>query len=176
MVTCGHTTPTGPCERTVADESDLCFMHDGGSPPGHGAPVGNDNAAGNSGGGAPQGNANAVKYHGWSDPNIHYNRLEGEAKKWVDDRTNWYVELASADLSEEEITKKARRLATIEHQGWLSIADELDRGIVLEREVEYNGQTFTKTVVNPATEAMFRLSSKERDLRDELEISLRGGD
>jgi hypothetical protein len=51
-----------------------------------GAPVGNTNAVGNSGGpGAPPGNARAATHHGWSDPLKHYHRLAGEAKAAADE-------------------------------------------------------------------------------------------
>lgn len=60
---CGHPTPNGTCQRPVPEEGIRCFMHDESGPPStHGAPPGNQNAIGNSGGGAPVGNANARKY------------------------------------------------------------------------------------------------------------------
>ena len=115
MAICGYATPSGPCERTVADETDICFMHSGdGTPPGHGAPPGNQNAIGNSGGGPPAGNANAAKYHGWSDPHLHYERLESDAKEYVDERTELYVDHATADLPPDEIEEKAQLLATLD--------------------------------------------------------------
>lgn len=50
-----------------------------------GAPIGNMNAVGNSGGpGAPPGNTRAAKHHGFSDPLKHYHRL-GRYKASVDE-------------------------------------------------------------------------------------------
>lgn len=73
---CGSPTPSGPGEHRVADTVDHCFLHDdSGLPSSHGVPPENHNAVGNSGGSAPTGNCNAAKYHDWSDPDLHYNRL-----------------------------------------------------------------------------------------------------
>lgn len=172
MAICGYATPSGPCERTVADETDICFMHSGdGTPPGHGAPPDNQNAVGNSGGGPPAGNANAAKYHGWSDPHLHYERLESDAKEHVDERTELYVDHATADLLQDEIEEKAQLLATLEHQSWLSLFEVLDSGLAVERTREIDGEQFIYSVVNPAAEAEFRLHSKEWELRDELQLS-----
>lgn len=78
----GHPTPSGPCERRP--DVDHCFMHNENSPPrSHGAPLGNDNAKGNPGG-APIGNFNAGTHGAWSDWRKHYDRLVGDAKKYVD--------------------------------------------------------------------------------------------
>lgn len=177
MATCGHPTPTGPCKRTVADKGGTCFMHSGnGTPPGHGAQAGNQNAVGNAGGGAPVGNANAAKYHGWSDPRLHYERLEGDAKAHVDKTAEWYVDCTTADLPQSEIKEKARLLATLEHQSWLSMAETLDSGLAVERTREVGGEEFAYSAVNPAAKAEFRLYSKEWDLRDELELVYEQGD
>lgn len=176
MPRCGHPTPSGPCERTVPAEADLCFMHDSSGPPrSHSAPTGNENAVGNSGGGAPRLNTNAAKHHGWSDPDKHYQRLEGDGKTWVDDRIAWYIEQANTDLSADEIEAKARRLATIDHQNWLTIIDTLDRGLSIEREETHNGQTITRRVANPAFKAGYRLSKQEWELLDDLGLGF-GGD
>lgn len=169
---CGSPTPSGPCNRQVADSVDHCFMHDDSGPPSsHGAPPKNDNAIGNSGGGAPIGNYNAATYHGWSDPELHYERLEGDAKSWVEERITWHTKRARADLSDGEIETKARQLATIEHQSWLAVIDTLSRGLTIEREHKINGHQFTQTVANPANEAIFRLANKKWQLREDLGLN-----
>lgn len=175
MATCGHPTPDGSCDRPVPESADRCFMYDESwAPSSHGAPAGNSNAAGNAGGGAPAGNMNAAKYHGWSDPDLHYQRLEGAAKDWVDDRAEHYTKRADADLEVDVVEKKAQLLATIEHQSWLSLFDILDRGLVVEREREADSTQFIQQTVNPAFSAESRLHNKEWELRDELGLVSEG--
>lgn len=107
MPTCGASTDSGTeCQRRTDGEP--CFMHDWDGPPSsHGAPLGNNNAVGNSGGGAPKGNFNAGIHAGFSDWRKHYERLWGEAKEWVDELTEDYIARSKADLPDREIEAKA---------------------------------------------------------------------
>jgi hypothetical protein len=129
---------------------------------------GNDYAEDNLGGGAPERNDNSVTHNGWADPDKFYDRLEGEKKEYVDELAECYVEESKAGLPEEEKREKARRLAMC-HVQWQSTAlDTLQRGWVLEEEIEYEGEAYTKRKINPALKAERRVCSKDRKLMREL--------
>lgn len=168
---CGAPTSSGSCDRLIPEEAEACFMHTGDGPPNsHGAPIGNTNAIGNSGGGAPVGNTNALKYGSWSDPEKHYERLEGKSKQFVDELIGDIIDRSKADLPQGEIEAKARRLASVMHlenNGW---AHAFDEGLTVEREREVGGSTVTDEVVHPAVEGDFRLSSKVSKLYRELRL------
>lgn len=128
----------------------------------------NDYAKGNPGGGAPVGNDNSVVHNGWADPEKFYNRLEDDAKEYVDRLTESYVECSKADLPDDEIREKARRLS-IQHIQWRSTAaDTFERGWGLEEEIEVEGETYTIWKLNPALKAERRINSKDRELMREL--------
>lgn len=132
----------------------------------------NDYAKGNPGGGPPENNSNAVIHGGWSDPDKFYQRLEGEQKEFVDRLTESYVKESKADLPEDEIHKKARRLSTY-HLLWRKTTiDSFERGWVLEEEIECESETYTKQKLNPALEAEHRINSKDRKLMRELRTYL----
>lgn len=169
MATCEHPTNTGPCQRSVHDEDARCFMHDGtGTPPRHGAPTGNQNAVGNSGGGAPIGNFNAGVYGAWSDWRKHYDRLIADAKEYVDELTDAYLEKSKADLSNDVLEEKAREAATRSHLWQLAVGHVFEAGWGVEREVELEDRTVIVPKVNPALTAELRHSRRIRKLKHEL--------
>lgn len=174
MATCEYPTNTGPCQRSVHDEDAHCFMHDGaGTPPRHGAPLGNQNAVGNSGGGAPPRNTNAEKYGSWNDPLKEYDRFDDRSKEFVEELVRDIVARSKADLPEEQIEMKARRIAVLNvmhSRGWAYALDNDDcEGLAVERERELeDGTTVIVVVLNPAIEADHRNDSKSYKLQREL--------
>jgi hypothetical protein len=184
---CGFPTDSGPCEFQISAGRERCFMHDSsGAPASHGAPTGNTNGAGNSGGGAPEGNWNAAKYHGWSDSLKHYHRLAGSPREKVDRFLDEYVEdyalVHRMDIEEVEANEKVmnglRKLAAIHDQTARANGEVGKDGLIVEREVEFEDvdgetHTYTKRVTNPALEADFRLTQKRWDIRERLDFGLR---
>lgn len=175
MPTCGYPIDTGPCQRSVHDEDARCFMHDEtGTPPGHGAPRGNQNAVGNAGGGAPYGNTNARKYGAWSDPLKEYSRLDEPAHRHISELVRDAIERSKADLSDEEVRIKAKRLAMLTMMygwGWAYADDDDGDGLVVlrEHELEDGGRVVTP-ILNPAIEGDFRNESKAYKLWEELRL------
>lgn len=179
---CNHPAANGPCGREIADGREHCYLHgDGGStPPGHGAPVGNDNAVGNSGGGAPKGNMNAFKYGAWCDSGMLYDRLRGEAKEWVDELVDSYADRYRENEEEpgEDMMREFEKLATMHHQIRLAMGESLRTGVagglIIEREEEreIDGETVTVTTrsPHPATTAHLQLSSRRRNQERELNL------
>ena len=169
---CGHPTGSGEtCERTVAEAGAHCFMHSGnGSPPGHGAPIGNTNAAGNSGGGAPTGNTNAEKYGGWNDPLKEYDRLTGETKAYVTELEADIIERSKVDLPAADIERKARRLAVLliqDGRGWGYAVRNNELAVKREHDLA-GGGTVMRWELNPAILADHRGRSKQWKLSREL--------
>ena len=181
---CNYPAANGPCEREIADEREHCYLHGdgGGTPPGHGAPVGNDNAVGNSGGGAPKGNTNALKYGGWCDPGKLYDRLQGEAKEWVDMFVDDYADRYREREGEpsEDTMRKFEEMATMHHQQRLAMNESFRTGVkeagglIIEREEEreIDGETVAVTTyaAHPASTAKLQLSSRIRNQMDELNL------
>lgn len=173
---CGATNRNDePCQLpagwgTPGSGGERCKFHGGGSsgPKDTGHLEGNDYAEDNPGGGAPVGNDNSATHNGWADPDKFYERLEREQKEYVDKLTECYVEESKADLPEEEIQKKARRLAMCHMQWQSTTLDTFKRGWVLEEEIEYEGETYTKRKINPAFKAERRVRSKDMKLMREL--------
>jgi hypothetical protein len=184
---CGFPTDSGPCGFEISEGRERCFMHDlAGPPASHGAPAGNSNAAGNSGGGAPKGNWNAATHHGWSDSLKHYHRLAGSPREKVDRFLDEYVEdyalVHRMDIEEVEADEKVmnglRKLAAIHDQTARANGRVAIEGPIVEREVEFEDvdgetHTYTNDVTNPALEADFRLIQKRWDIRERLDFGLR---
>lgn len=187
MPTCGHPASNGPCQRTVPDEDTNCFMHSGNGPPkSHGAPAGNDNAVGNSGGGAPEGNINSYKHGGRADALKHYHRLGGpaleEAEEHVESLVESYALVHQVDEDEaradDDRMDDFRRLAAMHHKWITATAKVLEEDFVVEREREHktdDGEivTWTERVIHPAERATWRINGRERTLRKKHGISLR---
>lgn len=130
----------------------------------------NDFAKGNPGGGAPEGNTNAETHGAWGNPHKVYERLEGESKAFVDWLMEDYLDRTKADLPADELEEKARELATY-HILWRKAAlDFFKCGCVLEDEIEYEGETYTRKRVNPSMKADLRVSKKQRELMRELRV------
>lgn len=150
-------------------------MHDGtGLPPNHGAPRGNQNAIGNAGGGAPFGNTNARKYGSWSGPLKEYHRLDEQGQAYVDEMVREAVENSKADLSEEKIRSKAKRMAMLlvmYGAGWTYAFGDDGEGLVAVRERELeDGSRVIGPIRNPAIEGDLRNSSKAYKLMEELRL------
>lgn len=173
---CGATNRNGePCQLpagwgTPGSGGERCKFHGGASPgPSDTSYLeGNTYAENNPGGGAPVGNDNSAVHNGWADPDKFYERLDEDRKEYVDKLTESYVKESKADLPEDEIRKKARRLSTYHVQYLETAGDTFDRGWVLEEEIEYEGETYTKRKVNPALKAGHRINSKDMKLMREL--------
>lgn len=160
--------------------NDYAKGNDGGAPPG------NSNAVGNSGGpGAPKGNARAAKHHGWSDTLKHYHRLTSDAKELVDQYLAEYVEdyalVHGMDIeaveADEEVMNDLRRLAA-NHDQWMRTTGPIfEEGIVIEEECEYEHddgtvETWTESKINPAENASHRLMNKRWKIRERLGIEI----
>lgn len=173
MATCGvFTDRDTECRRRT--DGGPCFMHDSSGPPSsHGAPAGNQNAGGNAGGGAPELNFNAGTHGGFSDWEKHYERLVGDDKRRVDERTAGYVDCSRANLPDMVIEGMARELATLSDMWYGTTLDTLDRGPVLEQEKthEPTGQTYTVYRLNPAFRAEMANSAREFELWEDLHLS-----
>jgi hypothetical protein len=152
MAHCDVPTASGtPCQRLT--DGGPCFMHDESGPSSdHGGQPGNTNAVGNSGGGAPPLNTNAMIHGGFSDPDKYYQRLDGEAKAWVDGLTDCIVARSKAEFTAAQTKRLARRAATLHHQWYSTAIDTRERGLVVERQEthEPTGTTSTVERVNPA--------------------------
>jgi hypothetical protein len=159
----GVPTASGtPCQRRT--DGGPCFMHDESGPPSdHGGRPGNTNAVGNSGGGAPPLNTNAMIHGGFSDPDKYYQRLDGEAKTWVDGLTDCIVARSKAEFTAEQTKRLARRAATLHHQWYSTAMDTRERGLVVERKKSHEPTGTTSTVerVNPALPVGRSLSRQE---------------
>lgn len=143
-------------ERTILDEETNCCLHDGiGSPPGHDAPEGNENAVGNSGGDAPQGNTNAVRHGGRCDPLKLYERLDGDDpdSEWIEELLATYIDRYSVvhEVDEEEVRRddklmdELRALATLSYQRELATLRTFEEGMVVptEEDREIDGEMMT---------------------------------
>lgn len=183
---CDHPTPSGPCERRVGDDDEVCFLHDESGPPSsHGAPEGNDHAVGNAGGGAPAQNTNAEIHGGFADLELLAERLDDSEQEHVD-----RLAAAAVDRSEQnapemdsgERERLARRYALLDVQlkkaeGDLAGPEQGGRGIAVQREVtvEMDGGpvTGTGTALNPVWDVQHRIRQRQRRLAQKL--SLFGG-
>lgn len=133
---CGAPTQTGSaCRRRVDESDERCALHGpDGLPDGHGAPEGNQHAAGNDGG-APEGNTNAMKHGGFADVERLADRLDTEGREHVADRAVGLVEQADApELSKERIEELARRYVLLSMQQTMAMRDTLPggRGLVVD--------------------------------------------
>lgn len=175
---CGATNNRGePCSLpagwgTPGSGGKRCRFHGGAStgPSDTSHLEGNDFAKDNSGGGPPTNNTNAEVHGGWSDPDKFYDRLEGDAKEYVDELTECHIDRSKADLPDDEIKEKAQELAVLQHQWSGPAVAWLEDGLVVTREREANGEVYTEKVVHPAFEAEIRLSKRKRKLMRELRV------
>jgi len=175
---CGATNNRGePCSLpagwgTPGSQKGRCKFHGGSStgPEDTSHLEDNDFAEDNPGGGPPINNSNAEVHGGWSDPDKFYERLDEDRKEYVDELTESYVKESKADLPEDEIRKKARRLATYHIQYLETAGDTFERGWMLEEEIEYEGETYTVQKVNPSLKAGHRINSKDMKLMRELRV------
>lgn len=172
MPECGVLTDCGTeCQRRT--DGGPCFMHsDGGPPSSHGAPSGNDNAVGNSGGGAPKGNFNAGIHAGFSDWRKHYERLAPDAREWADKYAESLITRSKADLPDSEIETRAREAGTLAHMWDCAAVDTFERGWVIEREEthEPTGKIYTVARSNPALRAELAISRRKRAIARELRV------
>lgn len=138
--------------------------------------MGNQNAVGNSGGGAPIRNTNAEKYGSWNDSLKEYDRLDDRSKEFIEELVCETVARSKADLPEEQIETKARRMAVLNwmhSRGWTYALDDDGEGLAVERKrVLENGTTVIGVVLNPAIEADHRNNSKTYKLERELQVFL----
>jgi len=147
-----------PCQRTV-NGGGRCFMHeDDGPPADHGAPQGNGNALRNDGG-PPPANGNAERHGLYADRSKYYQRLDDDAKAWVDALVeDW---LADAPFGPDNLAglEMLRKCAIDEHKR--RRANELidDQGIVTENVVGWDddGDPIVKVEENPANLPYSRL-------------------
>lgn len=159
---CGSTDTTDgePCQNPVSDPDDVCFLHgDGGPPEGHGAPEGNDNAAGNDGGPMP-GNDHAERHGLYSDRSLYFQRLPDDEQAWVDGLVDaWLADapFGRANIGGVELLRKA---AIDEHKRRRANAYIREEGVVTENVVGYDddGDPIVKKEENPANLPLSRLA------------------
>jgi len=143
--------------------------------------VENDFAEENPGGGPPEGNTNAKSHGAFCDWQKAYERF--------DKRTKDYVNTLRADMREtakehapnvnparrETLLKEKATLAVMQRRASMDVWGDLDgsgpgRGLVIEKDIEHDGKTYTTEKMNPAIEATTVLSSRQRKIAKELRL------
>lgn len=140
----------------------------------------NEFAEGNAGGGAPEGNTNAEIHGGFGDWRTVYDRLDEDTRAYVDALVSDMRETAKEHAPEVSAERRERLLkekATLSVM-WRRTAfdtagtpeDPVDgaRGIVIEEEREFDGDTYTVEKPNPAWDAGHRLTVRQRKIAEEL--------
>jgi hypothetical protein len=142
----------------------------------------NSYAEGNAGGGAPEGNTNAEIHGGFSDWRKAYERFDADTRAYVDRMIADMREVAKkhapevdADRREELLKEKATlsilwRRASFDTFGTPENPTEGARGVVIEEDVEIDGETYTVEKMNPAFEATFQHSGRKRQIAKELRL------
>jgi hypothetical protein len=161
---CGAPTSDGsPCLRSPGDE-DRCFMHGTEGPPdSHGAPEGNANGKGNSGGGAPEGNGNALK-HGFHTATAR--RLE----RFDEDQLALFGDYFLEFIRKAENESAAARLASLAVIGDELEGDLIENGVfrdVVDVDQDGDGESDSERTTGrtPKTETLNALLKVTRELR-----------
>lgn len=143
--------------------------------------VENGFADGNPGGSAPKGNTNAEIHGGFSDWRKAYERLDDKTREYVE----WKVDIEREIVSEsvdvdperrEELLRERAVLGILEDRSWLDLLAVDDdgsgpgRGMVIEDEIEYDGETYTEIKANPAIDASLRASARRRKIASKLRL------
>jgi len=140
----------------------------------------NDFAEGNPGGGAPEGNTNSRIHGGFGDWRTVYDRLDEDTRAYVDRMISDMRETAKEHAPEVSAERRERLLkekATLSIMWRRTFADTLGtpedpvdgaRGIVIEEEREFDGDTYTVEKANPAWDAGHRLTVRKRKIAEEL--------
>lgn len=164
------------CQRPATGAHGKCRFHGGAStgPSNTSALKGNQHAAGNSGGGAPQGNTNAEKSGAWSDWEKVYERLDDDAREYVDRIADDAIETAreyAPDVDEDRRERLAREYATL-HILWNRAAvDTFERGMTLTETYDLSdGGTVTVPKVNPTLRRGLDISGRQRMIAKELRL------
>lgn len=187
---CGATNRHGePCQLpagwgTPGSGGKRCKYHGGAStgPKDTSHLENNDFAKGNSGGGAPEGNTNGRIHGGFSDWRKAYDRLDEDARAYVEKLRNDLRERAkeyAPDAPEERRERLIKEWATLSILYQRSSADTVGtpndpvegaRGLIITEEREHNGETYTVEKANPALDAGLRISARRRQIDKELRL------
>lgn len=165
----------GYCRNAPINGTGRCRLHGGAG----GAPKGNTNSVGNSGGGAPELNRNAWKHGAFADTEKLNARLEGDAREHVDAIAASLIERAAETAPEMPADRRralAHEAAVVMYQEKLANADLIaGRGISWQREHTIKGAdgepiTVTEPMVNPAFMQTVRLMQRHDRIWDELNL------
>lgn len=141
--------------------------------------VENDFADGNPGGSAPKGNTNAEIHGGFSNWRKAYDRLDDPQRDYVEWKVDTEGEIVpeSVDVDperREELLRERAVLQLMEDRSWLDLLGVDDtgsgagRGMMIEGEMEYNGETHTVEKSNPAFDAAARAMARRREIATRL--------
>lgn len=141
--------------------------------------VENDFADGNPGGSAPKGNTNAEIHGGFSNWRKAYDRLDDPQRDYVEWKVDTEREIVpeSVDVDperREELLRERAVLQLMEDRSWLDLLGVDDtgsgagRGMMIEGEMEYNGETHTVEKSNPAFDAAARAMARRREIATRL--------
>jgi hypothetical protein len=141
--------------------------------------VENDFADGNPGGSAPKGNTNAEIHGGFSNWRKAYDRLDESQRDYVE----WKVDIDRERVSEsvdidperrEELLRERAVLRFFKDRSWADLlaVDDTDsgggRGMMIETQMEYDGETYTVEKSNPAFGAAVRAMGRRRKIATRL--------
>jgi hypothetical protein len=146
---CGaETADGGSCNRRTADGGP-CYLHDkSGIPNTHGAPEGNQNAVGNSGGGAPVGNTNALTHGSYASRETLWSKMSAAEREWFEALREAVIHRLDSD--QESVGED---VAWVLYRRSLADVDLAERGLVVE-----------DRRMNPSFPRSRRLSSRAVDL------------
>jgi len=184
---CGATNNRGePCSLpagwgTPGSQKGRCKFHGGSStgPSDTSYLEGNDFAKDNPGGGAPALNSNAEIHGGFGDWRKAYERFDEDTKATVHRLEDSMRETAKehapdvdADRRDELLREKATLMVMEPRASYDTFAIEADdaRGMVIEEEIEIDGETYINKKANPAFEASHRLMKRQFEIAKELRL------
>ena len=178
---CGATNRNGePCQLpagwgTPGSGGERCKYHGGLStgPTDTSHLEGNNYAEGNPGGGAPEGNTNAEIHGGFSDWRKAYERLDDDTKAYVDKLREDMRETAkehAPDVPEERRERLIKERATLTILHDQAALDVFKRGVFIEEERDFEGETYTVSKANPTFTRTIDISARRRQIAKELRL------
>jgi hypothetical protein len=160
-----------------------CRFHGGASPGPSDTSylAGNNYAEGNPGSGAPESNANAEIHGGFADWRNAYERFDEDTRDYVDGLAADMGEQAAEHAPDVPAGRRDRlvlekaTLMVLERAASFDVWCDPDgsgpgRGLVVEKEIEIDGETYTVDGTNPALRARVALSRRQREIAKELRL------
>lgn len=142
----------------------------------------NDFAEGNAGGGPPELNTNAEIHGGFGDWEKAYERFDADTRAYVHKLIECMRDEAKEHAADVDANRRERLLkekTTLSILWKRAAADMLGtpgdsikgaRGLVIEEEREYDGETDTVRKVNPADDAIHANQNRQREIAKELQL------